>query len=139
VVMSASVMLGMAIPPTAVYIVLAGLSVPAMISAGFEPLASHFFIFFFSSMGAVTPPVALAAYAAAALSGADVNRTGFTAFRLGIPGYLIPFLVMYSHHLLLIGTLREIVTSTALSAGAVLAAALGAYYLNRTLTPRKRA
>lgn len=75
-IMIAALLLGMAIPPTAVYLVLVGLGVPAMTTAGFEPMAAHFFIFFFSSMGAITPPVALAAYAAAAISGSPISRTG---------------------------------------------------------------
>jgi TRAP transporter 4TM/12TM fusion protein len=131
-VMIAALLLGMAIPPTAVYIVLAGLSVPAMIAAGFEPLACHFFIFFFSSMGAVTPPVALAAYAASALAGSDVNRTGWTAFGLGLAGYLIPFLSMYFTGLLLLGTVQEIVAATVISLAVVLAAAVGFHLLDRT-------
>ena len=131
VVMLAALMLGMAIPPTAVYIVLAGLSVPAMTSAGFEPMASHFFIFFYSAMGAITPPVALAAYAAAALSGSDVSRTGFAAFRLGIAGYLVPFLTLYYPGLLLVGDTPAIVTAFGISLVAVLAAAVGMHFINQ--------
>jgi TRAP transporter 4TM/12TM fusion protein len=130
VIMTASLLLGCAIPPTAVYIVLAGLSVPAMIQAGFEPMAAHFFVFFFSSMGAITPPVALAAYAAAAVSGADVTRTGLAAFRLGFVGYIIPFLCMYYSGLLMIGSPLQIAVAMLVSTGIVLAAALGIYFLN---------
>jgi TRAP-type uncharacterized transport system fused permease subunit len=103
-VMVAALLLGLPLPPTAVYLILAGLTVPAMVNAGFEPMAAHFFIFFYSSMGAITPPVALAAYAAAALSGADVDRTGWLGFRLGLAGYVIPFLRIYFSGLLLIGS-----------------------------------
>jgi TRAP transporter 4TM/12TM fusion protein len=130
-VMVAALLLGMAIPPTAVYIVLAGLSVPAMTAAGFEPLASHFFIFFYSSMGAVTPPVALAAYAAAALAGSDVNRTGWTAFALGLAGYLIPFLAMYYTGLLLIGDAAGIVTAFVIALGVVVIGAVGLYFVTQ--------
>ncbi len=116
--------LGMAVPPTAVYIIVAGLTVPAMVSAEFDPLASHFFIFFCSSIGAITPPVALAAYAASAIAGSDVTRTGFTAFRLGIAGYLIPFLVMYRPELMLIGQPQEILLSLVWAFIIILAAAV---------------
>ncbi|MEE8349013.1 MAG: TRAP transporter fused permease subunit [Acidobacteriota bacterium] len=125
VAMSASLCLGMAVPPTAVYIILAGLTVPAMVEAGFEPLASHFFIFFCSTIGAITPPVALAAYAAAAIARSPVTATGFTAFRLGIAGYLIPFLVMYRPELLMTGPLGTTVVSALVSLGIILAAAFG--------------
>ncbi len=121
--------LGMAVPPTAVYIIVAGLTVPALVAAGFEPLASHFFIFFCSSIGAITPPVALAAYAASAIAVSDVTRTGFTAFRLGIAGYLIPFLVMYRPELMLIGQPREILVSLVLAVIVILAAAVALQFV----------
>ncbi|MEE2839554.1 MAG: TRAP transporter fused permease subunit [Acidobacteriota bacterium] len=125
VAMAASLCLGMAVPPTAVYIILAGLTVPAMVEAGFEPLASHFFIFFCSTIGAITPPVALAAYAAAAIARSQVTATGFTAFRLGIAGYLIPFLVMYRPELMMIGPWGEMVVSLLVSLAIILATAFG--------------
>ncbi|MDA2934856.1 TRAP transporter fused permease subunit [Acidobacteria bacterium AH-259-D05] len=125
VAMVASLSLGMAVPPTAVYIIMAGLTVPAMVEAGFEPLASHFFIFFCSTIGAITPPVALAAYAASAIAGSDVMRTGFTAFRLGIAGYLIPFLVMYRPELMLMGSSGEILLSVMISLLFILGVAFG--------------
>ena len=129
VAMVASLCLGMAVPPTAVYIIIAGLTVPAMVSAGFDPLASHFFIFFCSSIGAITPPVSLAAYAASAIAGSEVTLTGFTAFRLGIAGYLIPFLVVYWNGLMMVGTVGEIMTALALSITVILAVVLGLEYL----------
>ncbi len=125
VAMGASLCLGMAVPPTAVYIILAGLTVPAMVEAGFEPLASHFFIFFCSTIGAITPPVALAAYAAAAIARSEVTATGFTAFRLGIAGYLIPFLVMYRPELMLTGPWGKTLLSLLVSLAIILAAAFG--------------
>ena len=132
-VMAAALLLGLALPPTAVYLVLAGLTVPAMVNAGFEPMAAHFFIFFYSSMGAVTPPVALAAYAAAALSGADVDRTGWLAFRLGLAGYVIPFLCMYFSGLLLIGTASAILIAAIIAIGVIGATALAVHAVNRSL------
>ena len=132
-VMAAALLLGLALPPTAVYLVLAGLTVPAMVNAGFEPMAAHFFIFFYSSMGAVTPPVALAAYAAAALSGADVDRTGWLAFRLGLAGYVIPFLCMYFSGLLLVGTASAVVIETIIALAVIGAASIAVHAVNRSL------
>ena len=125
VAMLASLCLGMAVPPTAVYIILAGLTVPAMVEAGFEPLAAHFFIFFGSTIGCITPPVALAAYAAAAIARSPITATGFMAFRLGIAGYLIPFLVMYRPELMMTGSLGATLGSALISLAIILAAAFG--------------
>jgi TRAP transporter 4TM/12TM fusion protein len=136
-IMVVALLLGMAIPPTAVYLVLAGLSVPSMVAVGVEPIAAHFFIFFFSSMGAITPPVALAAYAAAALSGASVDRTGWLAFRLGLAGYLIPFLGVYYTGILLIGGVQTIVVETLAAAVVVLAAAVAIHFVNIALVPKR--
>jgi TRAP transporter 4TM/12TM fusion protein len=132
-IMLMALLLGMALPPTAVYLVLAGLSVPSMVAAGVEPMAAHFFIFFFSSMGAITPPVALAAYAAAALSGAGVDRTGWLAFRLGLAGYLIPFLGVYSTGILLIGSARTIVVQTLVAAAVIVVTAVATHFVNIAL------
>jgi TRAP transporter 4TM/12TM fusion protein len=135
-IMLVALLLGMAIPPTAVYLVLAGLSVPSMVAAGVEPIAAHFFIFFFSSMGAVTPPVALAAYAAAALSGASVDRTGWLAFRLGLAGYLIPFLGVYYTGILLIGSAQTIIVETLIAAVVIVATAVAVHFVNLALQPK---
>lgn len=129
VAMGASLCLGMAVPPTAVYIIMAGLTVPAMVEAGFAPLASHFFIFFCSTIGCITPPVALAAYAAAAIARSPVTPTGFAAFRLGIAGYLIPFLVMYRPELMMTGGLGTTVVSVLISLAIILTAAFGLQFL----------
>ena len=98
-------------------------------------MAAHFFIFFFSSMGAITPPVALAAYAAAALSGADVDRTGWLGFRLGLAGYVIPFLCMYFSGLLMIGTATGIVVGTLVGVASIALTSLVGHEINRRFTP----
>jgi TRAP transporter 4TM/12TM fusion protein len=134
-VMAAALLLGLPLPPTAVYLILAGLTVPAMVNAGFEPMAAHFFIFFYSAMGAITPPVALAAYAAAALSGADVDRTGWLGFRLGLAGYVIPFLCMYFSGLLLIGSAASIVAAAVVGVAVVALASVLVHAVNRRLAP----
>jgi TRAP-type uncharacterized transport system fused permease subunit len=107
------------------------------VRAGFEPMAAHFFVFFSSSMGAITPPVALAAYAAAALSGGDVDRTGWLGFRLGLAGYVIPFLCMYFSGILLIGTPTTIVTGLSVSLAIVVATAFLVHLVNTSLDRRR--
>jgi TRAP transporter 4TM/12TM fusion protein len=114
--MIAALILGMGLPPTAVYIILAALTVPSLIRMGIHPMAAHFFVFFFACIGAITPPVCLAAYAAAGLAKTDPWSTGWRAFRMGLIGYIIPFLFVINPALLLSGkslseTLQAIVTA----------------------------
>ena len=110
--MAAGILLGFAMPPTAAYIILAALIVPSLTEVGVSLLAAHMFLFFFCCIGAITPPVALAAYAASGIAGSDPNKTGFTAFRLGLAAYIIPFLFVYSPQLLSIGEPLAIVGQT---------------------------
>src|SRR3546814_3642969 len=86
--MVASLILGMGLPTLGAYIVLAVLVAPSMVQLGVEPLAAHLFIFYFGVISAITPPVCMAAFAAAAISGAHPMKTGLTAFRLGIPVFI---------------------------------------------------
>ena len=81
---------------------------PPMIEMGIAPIAAHLFIFIFSCIGAITPPVAITAYTAAAIGDADPNQTGWTAFRLGIVAYIVPFIFITSPALILVGTGGEI-------------------------------
>ncbi|MGH7312433.1 MAG: TRAP transporter permease, partial [Candidatus Rokuibacteriota bacterium] len=120
----AALVLGCGMPPTAVYIILASLTIPAMKTA-LEPintvnaeLAAHFFAFHFSTIAAITPPVALAAYAAASLSGGDPFRTGLTACKVGLVGFIVPYMFAYSPELLFEGAWTAIL-------GAVLTASIG--------------
>lgn len=114
----AALILGCGMPPTAVYIILASLAIPAMATA-LKPintvnpeLAAHFFAFHFATIAAITPPVALAAYAAASLSGADPFKTGFTACRIGLIAFIVPFMFAYSPSLLFEGSAFDIVSAT---------------------------
>ena len=117
--MFAAIVMGMGLPPTAVYIVMAALTVPALINMGITPMAAHFFIFYFSCIGAITPPVALAAYSASAVAHTDPFKTGWLAFRIGVVAYIIPFIFCYNPILLLQGdsgifeTIIAIVTAIA--------------------------
>jgi len=104
----ASYVLGMGMPPAAVYLTLAILVIPALIKLGIATMASHMFAFYFGSIAAITPPVAMAAFAGAAISGGEPTRTGFLAMRIGIASYIIPFMFVYSPVLLFEGSYPEI-------------------------------
>ncbi|PWW00442.1 TRAP transporter 4TM/12TM fusion protein [Hoeflea marina] len=98
----ACILMGAGIPTTATYIILVSVAAPALSLLGVEPLVSHFFVFYYGVLADITPPVALAAYAAAGIAGSNPFRTGNTAFRLGIAKALVPFVFVYSPSLLLV-------------------------------------
>ena len=103
-----SIILGMGMPTTAAYAVAASVVAPGLIQLGIEPLIAHFFIFYYAVISAITPPVALAAYAGAALAGSEPMRTSVTAFRLGLAAFVVPFMFFYSPALLMQGSWTEI-------------------------------
>jgi TRAP-type uncharacterized transport system fused permease subunit len=107
-VMFASILLGMGMPPTAVYLTLVTIVVPALMDMGVRPISAHLFCFYFGAIGAITPPVCLAAFAAAAISGARPMETGFEACKIGIAAYIIPFMFIYNSGMLMIGSPLEI-------------------------------
>ncbi|MCA1297104.1 TRAP transporter permease [Stappia indica] len=98
--MIASFIFGMGMPTTPAYIVQATLVAPVLIKLGADPLAAHFFVFYYAVLGQVTPPLAVAAYAAAPIAGETPSRVGWSAFALGIPVYIIPFLFVANTELL---------------------------------------
>lgn len=106
--MIASLILGMGMPATAVYILSASLLAPPLINLGIAPVSAHFFIFYFSVISCITPPVALTAYAAAGLANCDPNKAGWTAFYYGILAYIIPFIFVYDPVLLWQGSPLDI-------------------------------
>lgn len=108
-----TILLGCGMPAAAVYVVLASILAPSLVKMGAQPLAAHMFIFFFSCIGTITPPVAITSYTAAAIAEADANKTGWTAFRLGIVAFIIPFIFLTSPALIMIGTTSEIVLAMA--------------------------
>jgi TRAP transporter 4TM/12TM fusion protein len=110
--MIAGIFLGMGLPTTAAYIVMAALLVPALVKLGIPTIAAHMFAFYYAIISAITPPVALAVYAGAGLAGSEIWRTGFAAVRLGAPGFIIPFMFAYSPSLLFVGDPWMILTST---------------------------
>lgn len=99
--MAIAILLGMGMPTTAAYAVAASVVAPGLISIGIEPLIAHFFVFYFAVISAITPPVALAAYAGAGIAGTDPMKTSFVAFKLGIASFIVPFMFFYSPELLL--------------------------------------
>ncbi len=115
--------LGMGLPTTASYIIAASVVAPALIQLGIKPLPAHMFLFYFACISSITPPVALAAYAAAGVAGANMVTVGITAVRLGIIGFIVPFMFVYEPVLLFAGSYPEILL--ALVAGSVGVTALG--------------
>ena len=107
--MCISIILGMGMPTTAAYAVAASVVAPGLIQLGIPPLTAHFFIFYFAVMSAITPPVALAAYAGAALAGSDPMRTSVESFKIGLAAFVVPFMFFYNSALLMQGDWLEIV------------------------------
>jgi len=101
-IMVSSIVLGMGLPSSVCYLLMATLMGPVLNQLGVVPLAAHLFIFYFGMMSMVTPPVALAAYAAASIAGSDVMKTGFAAFRFALVGFTLPFIFVYRPELLLL-------------------------------------
>jgi TRAP transporter 4TM/12TM fusion protein len=135
ITMVAGIVLGMGMPTTPAYIMQAALLVPAIMKLGVEPMAAHMFAFYFSCLSAVTPPVALAVYAAASIGGAGLWGSGLQAVKFAAAGFIVPFFFVYNPALLFEGPwidiLRAVVTG---SIGVVaLAASMEGYFL-RTAT-----
>ncbi len=120
--MIASLILGMGLTTTAVYITVAALVIPALVKMGVTPIAAHLFAFYFGLVSAITPPVALAAFAAAGIAGSNPMETGFSSFRLGIAKYILPFVFVYGPGLVFAGPWHGIVRS-------ILATTLGLFAL----------
>lgn len=97
------IILGMGLPTLGVYVLLAALVAPSLIELGIEPMAAHLYVLYFGMMSMITPPVAVAAFAAAGIARADAMRTGFEAVRFGWTAFIVPFLFVLSPSLILIG------------------------------------
>jgi TRAP transporter 4TM/12TM fusion protein len=135
ITMVAGIVLGMGMPTTPAYIMQAALLVPAIMKLGVPPMAAHMFAFYFSCLSAVTPPVALAVYAAASIGGAGLWRSGIQAVKFAAAGFIVPYFFIYNPALLFDGPwieiLRAVVTG---SIGVVALAASLEGYLLRTAT-----
>lgn len=106
-------------PTSGVYVLLSALVAPALVEVGVLPLSAHMFILYFGMMSMITPPIALAAFAAATISGASAMKTGFESMRLGWVAYVVPFLFVLSPTLLLKGELNQIILNVFTAAAGV--------------------
>jgi TRAP transporter 4TM/12TM fusion protein len=127
IVAVAALILGMGMPTLIVYLLLATMLGPGMIKLGIKPLAAHMFILYYACVSFITPPVCIAAYAAAAMADANPMRTAVTASRLGIIAYIVPFLFVFFPGLLLKGSFGEVFTAT-------VTAIIGCFALSAALT-----
>jgi TRAP transporter 4TM/12TM fusion protein len=109
--MFAGIILGMGMPTTPAYIIMTALLVPAIIKLGVIEPAAHMFAFYFAILSAITPPVALAVFAAAGLAKADLWSSGLAAVKIGFAGFIVPFMFVYEPGLLLIGDWPTILSS----------------------------
>ncbi|MFV0245494.1 MAG: TRAP transporter permease [Qingshengfaniella sp.] len=133
------IVLGMGLPTLGVYVLLAALVAPALVKLGIPPIAAHLYVLYFGMMSMITPPIALAAFAAAGIAKAPAMATSWAAMRFGWTAYVIPLLFVFSPTLILIGTPAAIAVAV-LSAviGVWLISAALAGYLTADLTPSKR-
>ena len=135
-----SIILGMGMPTTAVYVLLAVLVAPGLAKLGILPIAAHLFIFYFGMLSMITPPVCMASYAAASIGKTDPVKTGWEAMRLCAIAYVVPFLFVFSPSLLLIGHWYEVVLSVITAIiGAILLGVGVVGYLFRPVGIVKRA
>jgi TRAP transporter 4TM/12TM fusion protein len=129
--MIAGIVLGMGMPTTPAYIIMTALLVPAIIKLGVIVPAAHMFAFYFAVLSAITPPVALAVYAAAGLAKSDLWLSGWAAVKIGAAGFIVPFMFVYEPALLMIGEWPDIIWRfCAASVGIMLfAAGLHGYFI----------
>lgn len=129
--MVASIILGTGMPVTAVYIICAATLVQPLVSMGAQPIAAHMFIFMFSAVAGLTPPVAITSYTAAGIAQTDPNKTAIQGFLYGLPGFIIPFIFVMSPELLMVGSGGRILLAiiTAVFGICCLVAAIEGYFL----------
>ena len=127
--MLASLILGMGLPTSASYIICAAVAAPALIDMGLTAIQAHMFVFYFACISAITPPVAMAAYAGATISGSKPMEVGFTACKLGICAFIVPFMFCYAPTLLWKGAAGDIIVTiiTALIGATMLSYGLQRY------------
>jgi TRAP transporter 4TM/12TM fusion protein len=129
--MMAGIVLGMGMPTTPAYIIMVSLLVPALVKLGVVKPAAHMFAFYFAILSAITPPVALAVYAASGLAKSNLWKTGLAAMKIGAAGFIVPFMFVYEPALLMIGDWPTIVWRFVVSCVGIglLAAGLHGYLL----------
>jgi TRAP-type uncharacterized transport system fused permease subunit len=129
--MLAGIILGMGLPTTPAYIIQVALLVPALVKLGIVEQAAHLFVFYFAILSAITPPVAMAVYAAVGISKSSLWETGWAAVKLGATGYIVPFMFAFSPALLMIGPWETVTVAviTALIGVICLASSLHGFLL----------
>jgi len=131
----AGIILGMGLPTTPAYIIQVALLVPALVKLGVQIEAAHLFVFYYSCLSVITPPVALAVFAAKGISGGSLWDTGLSAVKLGATGYIVPFMCVYSPALMLMAPWQDSVLAavTAVVGVTCLAAGLHSFFIRPTL------
>jgi TRAP transporter 4TM/12TM fusion protein len=132
--MLAGIVLGMGMPTTPAYIIMTALLVPAIVKFGVPIPAAHMFAFYFAILSAITPPVALAVYAAAGIAKAELWASGWAAVRIAAPGFIVPFMFVYAPQLLMIGEWPTIImgAGSAMVGVILFAAGLHGYFLKHS-------
>ena len=127
----AGLVLGTGLPTTPSYIIMVALLIPAIMKLGVVEPAAHMFAFYYAILSAITPPVALAVFAAAGLAKADMNKSSWAAMKIGTAGFIIPFMFAYQPALLMIGSWQEIAIAffTSTAGIAFIAGSLHGYFL----------
>ncbi len=101
--MVVAIILGLGLPTSACYVITASICAPILIKVGLSPFQAHFFVFYYSCLSTVSPPIALAAYVAAGIANANTDKVGWMAFRLALAGFIVPFFFIYQPGMLLMG------------------------------------
>jgi len=135
------IVLGMGLPTVGVYVLLAALVAPALVKVGISPIAAHLYVMYFGMMSMITPPVAIAAFVAASIAGADPMRTGWSAVAFGWTAFVVPFLFVLSPQLLLQGApwAVALAAATAMAGVWLVAIAITGYFLRPLGAPWRAA
>ncbi|MCM3715748.1 TRAP transporter permease [Alkalihalobacillus oceani] len=128
-----AIILGMGMPTTAAYAIAGSVLAPGLIQVGIEPLFAHMFIFYFAVLSAITPPVAVAAFAAGGIAGTDPFKTSLQAFKLGLAAFIVPYMFIYSPSILMKGSFYEIALTilTSIIGIYLLACAVQGYFFGK--------
>ncbi|HPT64746.1 MAG: TRAP transporter permease [Acetomicrobium sp.] len=114
VTMVITILFGMGMPTTASYVMASVVAAPAIVLLGVNPLDAHLFVFYFAALATVTPPVCVGAYTAAGLAGSDPNKTAFSAVKLALSGFIVPFIFILAPEILLTNVSSWLVTIQAI-------------------------
>lgn len=138
--MGVTILLGMGLPTIAAYAIPASVVAPALVQMGVPEMAAHLFVLYYASLSAITPPVALASYAAAAIAGVSPVRLSLVGLKLGLAGFIIPFMLVYGPQLMLVGSWFSILTAAVSATVGVFALSVVIVgYLRCRVSPFERA